>query len=73
MATGHEGSGNRPGGQERLLTIGQRAGKFPGMLKERTFRVIFVSSGHGAGGAAEEKPDTIVHYTGKAVSVPAPR
>jgi len=25
MATGHEGSGNRPGGQERLLTIGQRA------------------------------------------------
>ena len=25
MATGQEGNGNRAGGQERLLTIGQRA------------------------------------------------
>ena len=32
---------------EQTLTIGKRSGKFPGMLKERTFRVVFVSPGHG--------------------------
>jgi hypothetical protein len=37
------------------------------MLKERTIRVVFVSPSHGAGMAAEEKADTVVHYTGKAV------
>jgi alpha-D-xyloside xylohydrolase len=53
----------------QTLTIGRRAGKFPGMLKERTFRIVFVSPGHGAGVATEEQPDTIIHYTGKAVDV----
>jgi alpha-D-xyloside xylohydrolase len=50
---------------KQTLTIGKRSGKFPGMLKERTFRVVFVSSNHGAGMAAEEKADAIVRYTGK--------
>jgi hypothetical protein len=39
------------------------------MLKERTFNVSFVSPGHGAGMAVEEKADGVVHYTGKAVTV----
>ena len=39
------------------------------MLKERTFRVVFVSSNHGAGMAAEEKADAVVRYTGKPRSV----
>jgi alpha-D-xyloside xylohydrolase len=47
------------------LTIGKRSGNFPGMLKERTFRVVFVSSGHGAGPTPEEKADSVVNYTGK--------
>ena len=39
------------------------------MLKERTFHVVFVSPGHGAGAAAEEKADSVVNYTGKSVVV----
>ncbi|HEY5345766.1 MAG TPA: glycoside hydrolase family 31 protein [Verrucomicrobiae bacterium] len=56
---------------QQMLTIGQREGGFPGMLKEHTFRIVFVSPDHGAGVATEEKPDQIIRYTGKAVSVPA--
>ncbi len=54
---------------KQTLTIGKRSGKFPGMLKERTFRVVFVSSGHGAGMADEPAADAVVHYTGKALTV----
>jgi len=54
---------------KQILTIGERSGKFSGMSKKRTFRVIFISPNHGAGMAAEEKADAIVHYAGKAVTV----
>ena len=54
---------------KQTLTIGKRSGRFPGMLKERTFRVVFVSSNHGAGMAAEEKADAVVRYNGKPKSV----
>jgi alpha-D-xyloside xylohydrolase len=54
---------------KETLTIGARSGKFPGMIKERAFRVVFVSHGHGAGAAAEEKADSVVNYTGKTVVV----
>ena len=51
------------------LEIGKRVGSFPGMLKERTFNIIWVSPNHGAGISVTEKPDAVVHYTGKAVTV----
>ena len=54
---------------KQTLTIGKRSGKFPGMMKERTIQVIFVSPGHGIGLGAEKKPDTVVHYAGKAVVI----
>ncbi len=54
---------------KQTLEIGKRQGKFPGMLTERTFRVVWVSAGHGAGIAPAENPDAIVYYTGKAVKV----
>ncbi len=54
---------------KHTLTIGKRTGKFSGLLKERTFRVVCVSPNHGAGMAAEENADTIVHYAGKQVVV----
>ena len=54
---------------KQTLTIGKREGQFPGMLQERTFRIVWVSSGHGAGIASTETPDTIIRYTGKAVKV----
>jgi alpha-D-xyloside xylohydrolase len=55
--------------RKQTLTIGKLAGSFPGMLKERTIRVVFVSPGHGTGMATEEKADAVVHYTGKSVTV----
>jgi alpha-D-xyloside xylohydrolase len=54
---------------QQTLTIGKRSGKFPGLLKARTFLVVFVSTGGGIGAAREEKCDAIVHYSGKRVMV----
>jgi len=51
------------------LTIGGRNGKFPGMLKERTFRVVFVDESHGISGNETERADAIVKYAGKTVVV----
>ena len=53
------------------LTIGARKGKFPGMLKERTFRVVFVSEGNGAGIEETGRANQVVTYYGKAVVVNA--
>jgi alpha-D-xyloside xylohydrolase len=51
------------------LTIGAREGKFPGMLETRTFRVVFVSKGHGAGIAPTETADKVVKYAGESITV----
>ncbi|HTQ08858.1 MAG TPA: TIM-barrel domain-containing protein [Fimbriimonadaceae bacterium] len=48
------------------LTIGKRQGSFPGMLKQRTFRVVVVRPGHGVGVDATGKPDLVVSYRGVA-------
>ena len=53
---------------KQTLTIGKRVGKFPGMLKERTFRVVFVSHACGTG-MMDTPADTVVHYNGKAATV----
>ena len=54
---------------KHTLEIGKRFGEFPGMLRERTFNVVFVTPNHGTGIPVTEKPDAVVHYTGKAISV----
>jgi alpha-D-xyloside xylohydrolase len=51
------------------LTIGDRAGTFPGMLQSRTFRVVFVGAGHGVGQALTQNADKSLTYTGKTVTV----
>jgi alpha-D-xyloside xylohydrolase len=51
------------------LTIGARKGSFPGMLENRTFRVVFVGEGHGAGIAPTAQPDKVVKYSGKQVAI----
>lgn len=56
---------------KRTLEIGKRSGSFPGMLKERTFKIVWISDGHGAGVASAEKPDAVVHYNGAAVKISA--
>ncbi|HKI10977.1 MAG TPA: TIM-barrel domain-containing protein [Candidatus Acidoferrum sp.] len=54
---------------KQTLTIGERKGAFPGMLKDRTFRVVFVRENHGTGGEVTEATDKNVAYSGKAISV----
>jgi alpha-D-xyloside xylohydrolase len=51
------------------LTIGDRKGDFPGMLKQRTFRVVFVHKDHGVGVAASDEADKIVKYSGTKLDV----
>jgi alpha-D-xyloside xylohydrolase len=57
----------------QTLEIGKRTGSFPGMLKERTFNIVWVSENHGAGVPVAEKADAVVHYAGKAVSISRPK
>jgi len=53
----------------QTLTVGERKGSFPGMLKSRTFRVVFVGENHGAGIDITERADKTVSYTGESLVV----
>jgi alpha-D-xyloside xylohydrolase len=55
----------------KTLTLGKRKGEFPGMLKERTFNVVFVNENHGTGVGVTERADQSVSYSGQAISVTA--
>jgi len=54
---------------EGKLIIGDRQGQFPGMLKERTFHLMFAGPGRGIGIEPEARPDKVVVYTGKRVNI----
>jgi alpha-D-xyloside xylohydrolase len=56
----------------KTLTIGDREGQYPGMPKAFTVNLVWVSPGHGVGEGVEERPDKVVHYEGKAISVQEP-
>jgi alpha-D-xyloside xylohydrolase len=51
------------------LTIGERSGKFPGMLESRTFRIVFAGENHGVGSALAGTADKTVSYMGKKITV----
>ncbi len=53
----------------QTLTIGGRRGEFSGLVRERTYRVVWVSPGHGSGLAPTEKADVEIRYAGQAVVV----
>jgi alpha-D-xyloside xylohydrolase len=53
----------------KSLTIGARQGSFPGMLKERTFEIVFVNKDHSIGFSFDPKPDKVVKYNGEALDV----
>ena len=55
--------------KDKTLTIGERKGEFPGMLKERTFNVVIVRSDHGVGIDETQKPEKIITYKGDKISV----
>ena len=51
------------------LTIGERKGSFPGMLEERKFNIVKVSSKAGTGMEAVDKYEKVVDYKGDKVTV----
>ncbi|MBB6131459.1 glycoside hydrolase family 31 protein [Mucilaginibacter lappiensis] len=53
----------------RKLTISDTKGKFPGMLKSRTFNIVMVKGNHGANMEVTDKADKVVKYAGKALVV----
>lgn len=48
----------------KTLTINKRQGEFPGMLKNRTFKIILVKENHGTGVEISDDPDKTVLYNG---------
>ncbi len=54
---------------QHVLRIGARKGEFPGMLHERTIRIVLVTPHHGAGIDDTPDADTTVHYTGEPAAV----
>jgi alpha-D-xyloside xylohydrolase len=53
----------------KVLTIREREGTFPGMLQERKFNIVKVTSGNGTGMDAVQKYNKIVNYEGMKVVV----
>jgi alpha-D-xyloside xylohydrolase len=49
----------------QLLTIGARAGSYPGMVGKRTFRIVLVGSAHGIGEGVTIKADKEISYDGQ--------
>ena len=50
---------------EHTLTMGAREGSFPGMLQNRTFKIVHVRQDFGVGMEFTEKPDSVIPYSGK--------
>jgi alpha-D-xyloside xylohydrolase len=53
----------------QTLTLGERSGEFPGMLKTRTFRIVWVRPGHGVEMTPTGEPDVVIQYKGDVVQV----
>jgi alpha-D-xyloside xylohydrolase len=51
----------------QTLTIGDRQGRFPGMPETRTFKIVFVSPGHGVDVDPADPADRTVEYSGKEI------
>ena len=50
---------------ERILSIGDREGEFPGMVTRTTFRIVVVTDNHGTGVSTTGSPDRVIYYEGK--------
>jgi alpha-D-xyloside xylohydrolase len=53
----------------KKLTIADRRGKFPGMLKTRTLNIVLVRDGHGSGIEICPKPDRTTKYNGTRLEI----
>ncbi|HWF92892.1 MAG TPA: TIM-barrel domain-containing protein [Terriglobales bacterium] len=52
----------------KTISLGERNGSFPGMLKDRTFHIVIVKDDHGAGIVPVANPDATLQYHGSAIS-----
>ncbi len=50
---------------KKVLAISDRKGSFPGMLKERAFRIVKVTENNGLGMDSVDEYDKVVSYNGK--------
>jgi alpha-D-xyloside xylohydrolase len=55
--------------ESRSLTIGSRQGEFPGMLKERSFEIVWISKESPAGFDLDGAPAQVVRYDGNELVV----
>lgn len=55
--------------KDRTLTIGSRKGNFPGMLQNRTFRIVLVGKNKGVGLEAPMRYDKVINYSGNTVTI----
>ena len=55
--------------KDQTLIIGERQGKFPGILKNRIFKIIWVKEEHGIGEEISSKVDEMVTYDGNRVII----
>jgi alpha-D-xyloside xylohydrolase len=53
---------------EKTFTIKDRNGKFPGMLENRTFKIVWVNSDNGTGVEPAKKAE-ILQYSGKEIKI----
>ncbi|MEP6950285.1 MAG: DUF5110 domain-containing protein, partial [Ginsengibacter sp.] len=54
---------------KQQLIIGARNGSFDGMLKNRTFKIVWISKTKPKALDFESKPDTIVNYVGAVITI----
>lgn len=47
------------------LSLEERKGEFPGMLRKRTFHIVLVTENQGTGVAITKKPNRVVLYDGR--------
>jgi alpha-D-xyloside xylohydrolase len=56
----------------KTLTLDAREGSYPGMVQQRTLRIVTVTKGHGAGAAITAGADKEILYKGAKVEVVLP-
>jgi alpha-D-xyloside xylohydrolase len=55
--------------QLHQLTISDRKGSFPGMVKQRRFNIILVRKDHGTDAGISSKTDKTINYSGEAIAI----
>ncbi len=50
--------------KEKVLTIGNRKGEFPGMLAQRSFEIVWIGKAKPSALDFQSKPDANVNYDG---------